>query len=111
MDRADWRATVHGVAKNLDVIEATERTHRHEVCFLGFFVVVVVVVLATPCSICNLSSPTRESNLCPLRREHGVLTTAQPGKSASWFNCAGVISRPSPWGYAEDSGGWLDDLL
>ena len=35
-NRADWRATVHGVAKNLDAIEATEHTHMHEVCFLGF---------------------------------------------------------------------------
>ena len=44
--------------------------------------------LAAPCGMRDLSSPTRDSNPCPLHWECGGLTTGPPGKSLQLFSCA-----------------------
>lgn len=85
---------VHGAAKNLDVIELQlkEVTHRHEVCFLGFLLL-LLLFWPRPAAYATLVLQPGNQTTSPFSAEHGVLTTAQPG-SPSLLNCAGVISRP-----------------
>ena len=50
--------------------------------FLSFF---LFLFLAMPCNMWDLSSLTRDKNLCPWQWQRGVLTTGLPGKSLNSF--------------------------